>query len=370
MYFGIKRAVHLVNQDPDLAALIITGTGDVFAPGGDLGGRRQQGDEPTPDIGHDILPFLTIRDSRAPVVAAVNGICQAGGLLIAMLSDICVASDRATFRVPELLRGIPDATYAAVLPAHVGMAVARDLLLTGRRFDAAEAQRIGRDLARRARTTGYARPRSRWSARSCRPLPTARTHTKRMLNERYGLIDYQTMFWALDESPEPREGMLAFMEKRAPSWVPEQFGGKEGRRPPDRSGCTGAAGPTARRGRRQDVTARRQKSVDAVDLGAASARRPATGSPRACRGWRARRGRHRARARRCPARRTARAAARPGARWRSGARRPGPPSALPPFHSTARVVAAMSPSAWASTPSTQRRTWPSGVGSLAIWWAR
>src|SRR5271165_1938393 len=143
MYFGIKRAVRLVNDDPDLAALIITGTGDVFAPGGDLGGRSDPGDEPTPDIGHDILPFLTIRDSRAPVVAAVNGICQAGGLLIAMLADICVASDRATFRVPELLRGIPDATYAAVLPAHVGVAVARDLLLSARRFDAAEAQRIG-----------------------------------------------------------------------------------------------------------------------------------------------------------------------------------------------------------------------------------
>src|SRR5579859_1247853 len=143
MYFGIKRAVRLVNQDAELAALIITGTGDVFAPGGDLGGRREPGDEPVPDIGHDILPFLSIRDSRAPVVAAVNGICQAGGLLIAMLSDICVASERATFRVPELLRGIPDATYAAVLPAHVGIAVARDLLLSARKFDAAEARRLG-----------------------------------------------------------------------------------------------------------------------------------------------------------------------------------------------------------------------------------
>ena len=66
-----------------------------------------------PDVGHDILPFLAIRDSRAPVIAAVNGICQAGGLLIAMMADIAVVSDRATFRVPELLRGIPDATYAA-----------------------------------------------------------------------------------------------------------------------------------------------------------------------------------------------------------------------------------------------------------------
>src|SRR5437016_2993674 len=143
MYYGIKRAVRLANVDSDLAALIITGVGDVFAPGGDLGGRAEPGDDPTPDIGADVLPFLAIRDSRAPVIAAVNGICQAGGLLIAMMADIAVASDRATFRVPELLRGIPDATYAAVLPAHVGIAVARDLLLSARRFDAVEALRIG-----------------------------------------------------------------------------------------------------------------------------------------------------------------------------------------------------------------------------------
>ena len=222
MYFGMKRAVHIVNHEPDLAALLITGTGDVFAPGGDLGGRIEPGDEPTPDIGRDILPFLTIRDSRAPVVAAVNGICQAGGLLIAMLSDICVASDQATFRVPELLRGIPDATYAAVLPAHVGVAVARDLLLTGRRFDAAEAQRIGL-IARVAPHHRLREAALEAVGEILQTPPDARMHTKRMLNERYGLIDYQTMFWALDHSSEPREGMAAFMEKRAPNWVPEQF---------------------------------------------------------------------------------------------------------------------------------------------------
>ena len=44
MYWGIKKAVHLVNADPDLAALIITGTGDVFAPGGDLAGRVDPGE--------------------------------------------------------------------------------------------------------------------------------------------------------------------------------------------------------------------------------------------------------------------------------------------------------------------------------------
>ncbi len=226
MYFGLKRAVRLVNQDPELAALIITGTGDVFAPGGDLGGRAEPGDTVPPDIGPDILPFLAIRDSRAPVVAAVNGICQAGGLLIAMLADIAVASDRATFRVPELLRGIPDATYAAVLPAHVGLAVARDLLLSARRFDAAEAQRLGvisrvvpHDQLREAALQAV--------GEILQTPPMARMQVKRMLNERYGLIDYQTMFWALEESEEPREGMRAFMEKRPPSWVPEEFGRTE-----------------------------------------------------------------------------------------------------------------------------------------------
>lgn len=219
MYYGLKRAVWLVNSDPDLAALIITGIGDVFAPGGDLGGRAEPGDV-TPDaIGPDVLPFLTIRDSRAPVIAAVNGICQAGGLLVAMMADIAVVSDRATFRVPELLRGIPDATYAAALPAHVGVAIARDLMLTGRRFDAAEAQRIG--LISRVVPHDELRSAALTAAREIlRTSPEARAQTKRMLNERYGLIDYQTMFGALATSTEPREGMRAFMEKREPSWIP------------------------------------------------------------------------------------------------------------------------------------------------------
>ncbi len=220
MYYGIKRAVRLVNSDPDLGALIITGVDDVFAPGGDLGGRHEPGDDLPDGLGQDVLPFLTIRDSPAPVIAAVNGICQAGGLLIAMLADIAVVSDRATFRVPELLRGIPDATYAAALPAHVGISVARDLLLSARVFDAAEALRIG--LISRVVPHAELRASAEEAAwQVMRTAPEARMHVKRMLNERYGSIDYQTMFWSLEHSHEPREGMQAFMEKRPPSWIPE-----------------------------------------------------------------------------------------------------------------------------------------------------
>ena len=61
MYYGIKRAVALVNTDPDLAALIITGTGDVFAPGGDLGGRTDEGESFPDVVGSDVLPFTVVR---------------------------------------------------------------------------------------------------------------------------------------------------------------------------------------------------------------------------------------------------------------------------------------------------------------------
>ncbi len=220
MYYGIKRAVRVVNHDPDLAALIITGTGDVFAPGGDLGGRSEPGEEPVPDhVGTDILPFLAVRDSRTPVISAVNGLCQGGGLLIAMLSDVAVCSDRATFRAPELLRGIPDAFYAATLPAHVGIAVARDLLLSARVLDATEARAVG--LISRVVAHDDLREAAVEAAHQVmRTAPDARTHVKRMLNERYGTIDTQTMWWALEHSDELREGMTAFMEKRPPAWMP------------------------------------------------------------------------------------------------------------------------------------------------------
>ena len=221
MYFGIKKAVNFVNRDKELRALIITGTGDVFAPGGDLGGRYEEGDEQAPaGLGYEILPFVSVRESQAPVIAAVNGICQAGGLLIAMLADVAVVSERASFRVPELLRGIIDATYAAILPIHVGMAQARDLLLTAKKIDAAEAHRIG--LVSRICRHEDLEPEARKAAfEILQTAPECRAHVKRMLNQQYARIDYETMFASLmNEDSEAKEGMRAFMEKRQPRWVP------------------------------------------------------------------------------------------------------------------------------------------------------
>jgi enoyl-CoA hydratase/carnithine racemase len=141
MYFGIGYAVNRVNSDNDLAGLIITGTSDVFAPGGDLGGG---GIDHWIDFGSTlsmeaVLPFDALRTSAKPVVSAVNGLCQGGGLMIAMCNDIAVVSDRATFRVPELFRGIADTYYSQMLARVIGPVRTRDLMLTGRVLSAEEA---------------------------------------------------------------------------------------------------------------------------------------------------------------------------------------------------------------------------------------
>jgi len=228
MYFGIKRAVQLVNRRAEPTALLVTGTGDVFAPGGELRGRVE---DPNPVIEHlgtaEVLPFEAVRESAAPVVSAVNGICQGGGLLIAMLSDVAVASERARFRAPELLRGIADTGYAAYLPAHTGLANARDLLLTGRTLDAEEALRMG--LVSRVVPHERLREEAVAAAESIlRTAPEARLHVKRILNARYGPVDRMTMDWSIFRGAEAGEGMRAFAEKRAPSWVPEAL--RDGRR--------------------------------------------------------------------------------------------------------------------------------------------
>lgn len=221
MYFGVKRAVQLVNRMAEPTALLITGTGDAFAPGGELRGQVEDANPVLDQLGPaEVLPFEALRTSFAPVVSAVNGICQGGGLLIAMLSDVAVASERATFRAPELLRGIADTGYAAYLPPHIGLANARDLLLTARTLDAEEAQRMG--LISRVVPHERLRAEAVAAAESIlRTAPEARMHVKRVLNERYGHVDRMSMDWSIFRGPEAREGMRAFAEKRAPVWIPE-----------------------------------------------------------------------------------------------------------------------------------------------------
>jgi enoyl-CoA hydratase/carnithine racemase len=220
MYFGVRYAVDLVNRDPALAGLLITGTGDVFIPGGELGGRD---DDSWADLAGllsmDNVPFDHVRRSIKPVVCAVNGICQGGGLMIAMLADVAVASERATFRAPELLRGIADTNYAQVLPRQIGPARARDMLLTGRVVDAVTALDWG-IVARVVPHDRLAEEAEAALAACCRTAPQARAAVKRTLHEYYGHYDRMAMDASIG-SEEMAEGWRAFKEKRAPAWVPE-----------------------------------------------------------------------------------------------------------------------------------------------------
>jgi enoyl-CoA hydratase len=227
MYFGVRRAVDLVNRDKDLAALIITGTGDVFVPGGELRGREPDRWLDFPDLlGLDCTPFEAIRRSPKPVVSAVNGLAQGGGLLIAMLSDVAVAGQSVTIRAPELFRGIADTGYAAYLPAQIGIARARDMLLTGRVVTADEAERWG-IFTRVVPDEEVLAKAEEIAIQICRTAPQARLQVKRIINDNYQRVDRMT-FDALLYSDEMAEGTRAFAEKREPAWVPSEF--RAGRR--------------------------------------------------------------------------------------------------------------------------------------------
>jgi len=169
MYFGIGYAIHRVEADDDLAGLVITGTGDVFAPGGDLGGG---GGEAWMDFGSlpmaALTPYDALRTSTKPIVAAVNGLAQAGGVQIALCSDMAVVSDRATFRVPELFRGIADTYFSQMLARIIGPVRTRDLMMTGRTLTAQEALQWGL-VSRVVLTIGCSTPRRKFCRNAQEP---------------------------------------------------------------------------------------------------------------------------------------------------------------------------------------------------------
>jgi len=219
MYFGVRYAVKRVDNDSDLAGMIITGVGDVFIPGGDLGRN-------TPDSWADlsmidVLPFDTLRMSVKPVVSALNGICQGGGLMIAMCSDISVAAESATFRVPELLRGIADLYYAQMLPRMVGPVRTKDLMYTGRVLTAHEAVEWGL-VNRVVPDAELMDTADELLTRAASTAPHARLQVKRALDSYIGLQDRIGMAESL-RGPEFVEGWKAFSERRAPEWVPEEL---------------------------------------------------------------------------------------------------------------------------------------------------
>lgn len=241
MYFGMRHAVVRLNRDPSLHGMLITGTGDVFAPGGDLARNPVDWWTDFSLLALGVLPFDAIRESAKPIVCAVNGLAQGGGAMIAMLADVTVASDRASFRVPELLRGIADTGFARLLPYQVGPARARDLMLTGRTLSAAEAVDWG--LIARLAPHEHLLEAATAALHACLGCaPEARREAKRVMAEQAGRPRLSEM----EEScfgPEAAEGWQAFVERRSPGWLPSGVP-RPGDRAPVARGSEAIAGHT------------------------------------------------------------------------------------------------------------------------------
>ena len=138
-------ALSAVAEDSEVRALLLTGRGPAFCAGADL---TEFGTAPSPVIARrarwqrDVWGQLIALDK--PIVAAVHGYCIGSGVELLLLADLRIAASNTVFAMPELHLGmIPAAGGTRTLPAGAGPAVALDLLLTGRRFTAAEALRRG-----------------------------------------------------------------------------------------------------------------------------------------------------------------------------------------------------------------------------------
>ncbi len=217
MYRAIKRAAVWSDDQTELDAVCLTGTDEWFGAGGDMSGHSDDPEglaaewDPT-----DQFPFRHIERCSKLWIARVNGLCHAGGLVLTVHCDISIASDRARFRAPELLRGIPDPFLTSRLVDVVGLARARYLLFSAQEISAADAGAMG--------LVGAVVPHDELDAHVDAVIaqlaltgPAARAAVKREINQRLPRVDVGLFDRAI-RSAEMVEGMASFIEKRPPTW--------------------------------------------------------------------------------------------------------------------------------------------------------
>ena len=168
--------------------------------------------------------ILDIRRHPKPVICAVHGRAFAGGAGIATASDLILATESASFGYPEVKIGFVPAIVATFLLRQVGEKVARELLLTGRIFDAAEALKMSlineivpsENLLHRAREL---------AAQLAENSPLSLFHTKRLLTD-HARAELDTQIEVavrenagIRESADFREGITSFLERRKPTWT-------------------------------------------------------------------------------------------------------------------------------------------------------
>lgn len=144
----LRHVLDMIEADPKVRVVILTGSGRAFSAGFDIGPKADEpeiyersADEWRSLLKQNIDTFLKIWHSGKPYIAAINGYALAGACELAQLCDIKIASERAVLGEPEIRFGTGPPVL--ITPFSVGLAKAKELLLTGETLSAQEAERLG-----------------------------------------------------------------------------------------------------------------------------------------------------------------------------------------------------------------------------------
>jgi enoyl-CoA hydratase len=220
----LEEALTDLDADPEVAAMVITGSEKAFAAGADIKEMLAR-DFAAAMATNFIAPWQKIAAHTKPVIAAVAGYALGGGCELAMMCDIVLAADNAKFGQPEINLGtIPGAGGTQRLTRAIGKAKAMDMVLTGRMMDAVEAERSGlvARVVPAAELVDEAVKLGETIATKSQPVVAM---AKDMVNAAYettlaeGIKAERRTFYATFATADRQEGMSAFAEKRSPSFV-------------------------------------------------------------------------------------------------------------------------------------------------------
>jgi enoyl-CoA hydratase/carnithine racemase len=223
MMEALASAIGGLDADPEIRCIVIAGSDETFAAGADIGSLAER--EFHEAVFHPAASFWRrLSDCRTPLVAAVSGWALGGGCELALACDLIVASETAEFGQPEITLGIiPGGGGTQRLARAVGKQRAMELVLTGRRFDAAEAQRIGLVNVIAKKREWFATALELAERIATRPPIAARLAKQAVLAaEETAMsagLEQERRLYELAMGTEDRvEGMQAFLEKRRPEY--------------------------------------------------------------------------------------------------------------------------------------------------------
>jgi enoyl-CoA hydratase/carnithine racemase len=219
----LASAVERFDADADVRCIVIAGSDEVFASGADIGALRERTFQDS--LVHPSAAFWKrLAATRTPTIAAVSGFALGGGCELALVCDMIVASETAEFGQPEITLGIiPGGGGTQRLARVVGKQRAMELVLTGRRIDAAEAERMGfvNAVVKKREWLDEALELAQRIAK--RPALAARLAKQAVLAaEETAMtagLEMERRLYELSMATEDRvEGMDAFLEKRKPKF--------------------------------------------------------------------------------------------------------------------------------------------------------